>query len=114
MVNKSNNSEPTGTNSTKPPWIAGLFAGIFSSADGTWVPMSQLRRFSSVASWMFAFGTTSYGTFRLAERSDIFGHIGIVGLGILYVVLLCLAAATFCIFLRIGGQRFGVEKEKDD
>lgn len=93
--------------------MVGLFAGIFSSANGRWVPMSQLRRFSSVGAWMLAFGMTSYGTLRLAENSDLLRNIGVLGLVLFYFFSLFLAAASFCIFLRIGGRKFGVEKEND-
>ena len=98
----------------KHPWMAGLFAGIFSSADGTWVPMSQLRRFSSVASWMLAFSMTSFGILRLAEGSEALDNIGILCLLGLYLFSLALAAASFCAFLWIGGWRFGSNEDKKD
>ena len=59
------------------PRMTGLFAGIFSSADGTWVPMPQLRRFSSVGAWALSFGMTVYGVCWLVERSGVLNCIGV-------------------------------------
>lgn len=38
----------------------GLFAGLFSSADGSWIPMEQLRRMSATGAWMLFFGFVAY------------------------------------------------------
>ena len=98
----------------KQPWMVGLFAGIFSSSDGTWVPMSQLRRFSSVVAWMLAFGVTAYGMFWIiVEKSDALKDVDICGLSLLGVGVMVFAAGSFWLFLAIGGRKYGAEPDRD-
>ena len=94
----------------KTPWMAGLFAGIFSSSDGTWVPMSQLRRFSSVGAWIIFFLGSGYGVLRLSESSEKDFHYDPATLICLWVAVLVIAVVSFLAFLWIGGQPFGVEE----
>ena len=98
----------------KTPWMAGLFAGIFSSSAGDWVPMSQLRRFSSVGAWAIFFLSSSYGIFRLAESSVKCGQLDPLTFGGLWVLMFLVAVASFYVFLWIGGARFGVEKVDEE
>ena len=92
--------------------MAGLFAGIFSSANGTWVPMEQLRRFSSVGAWVWGFAVITYGIFWIAKKSKVLGLIGIWELLLLWVVMMILAGLSFGGFLYIGSRVFqGEEKE---
>ncbi|MDE0079979.1 MAG: hypothetical protein OXN90_20085, partial [Gemmatimonadota bacterium] len=92
-----------------------LLAGIFSSSDGTWVPMPQLRRFSSVGAWMVAFGMIAYGSLHSSEVSEFIKCYGIVSFFLLYFAV---ALGSYAGFLWIGGQQYGVEsvghKEKKD
>ena len=105
------NGDP-GTDVKTSPWMFGLFAGIFSSANGRWVPMSQLRRFSSVGAWMLSFGMIAYGTFSIVTPSDFLGRYGLFGLTVLCFGMVIVALLSFLLFLWIGGQKYGVE-EKD-
>ena len=102
----------TGSDLKKNPWMFGLLAGIFSSADGRWVPMSQLRRFSSVGAWMLCFGMIAYGTFSIVRPSHFLGRYGLFGLTVLCLGMVIVALLSFWLFLWIGGQKYGVE-EKD-
>ena len=97
----------------KQPWMAGLFAGIFSSASGTWIPMSQLRRFSSVGAWMLAFGMIAYGMFWSANKTGALKSLDICELSLLCIGAIGVAAGSFWLFLRIGGRKYGVEKDQD-
>ena len=97
------------SDSEKTPWMAGLFAGIFSSSDGTWVPMGQLRRFSSVGAWAVFFVSSGYGMFRLAERSVGWGKLDITTVGCVWLFVVLVAVASFWVFLEIGSREFGVE-----
>ena len=97
--------------SKKTPWMAGLFAGIFSSADGTWVPMEQLRRFSSVGAWVWGFGVSAYGIFRIAKNSGGVDCIGIWELLLLWIIMMILAGLSFWAFLWIGSSIFQGERK---
>ena len=92
----------------KTPWMFGILAGIFSSSDGTWVPMSQLRRFSSVGAWMLAFGMLAYGALHSSEVSNFIRHYGIVLFFLLYFAM---ALGSYVAFLWIGGQQYGKEEQ---
>ena len=99
-------------NQKKTPWMAGLFAGIFSSAAGDWVPMSQLRRFSSVGAWVVFFGSSSYGLFKFADFTYAPNYVDKALFVVLWLLNVVIAAASFPFFLWIGGKKFGVEKTK--
>ena len=98
------------SDSKKTPWMAGLFAGIFSSSDGTWVPMSQLRRFSSVGAWMIFFLGSGYGVLRLGGSSEKAFHYSPEVLGWIWIFVLAIAIVSFLAFLWIGALSFGVEE----
>ena len=104
------------TDSKKTPWMAGLFAGIFSSADGKWVPMEQLRRFSSVGAWIWAFGIIAYGIFWIVEKSKVLDRFDptlmnlILGIGLMTILMMIVAGSSFAGFLWIGGQEFKGER----
>ena len=97
-----------------PPRMTGLFAGILSAANGTWIPMPELRRMSSVAAWMLCFGSTTYLILRIAEKSSALSKVGPGHLLLLLLVLAVFALITFCLFLRIGCRQIGYEPTSDD
>ena len=78
----------------------GIFAGLFSSADGRWVPIQQLRRMSATAAWMLFYGFVAYAATK-AKIADPWGFLGIVVLGPL----------SFWLFLVIGGHAFAGERK---
>ena len=108
-------TDAKGTTSPKAPWMVGILAGIFSSSDGTWVPLPQLRRFSSVGAWMLAYGMLAYGALHSPEVSESIRCYGIVLFFLLYFAV---ALGSYAGFLWIGGQQYGVEsaghKEKKE
>lgn len=81
----------------------GIFAGLFSSADGSWVRMQQLRRMSAVAAWMLFFGFVAYGAIDagLVKQWGVWGLLGIVVLG----------PVSFWLFLWFGGRTFAGEQD---
>lgn len=97
------------------PRMTGLFAGIFSSASGTWVPMPQLRRFTSVGAWALFFGLVVYEVFWLVEESGVINRIGGSVSSLLWLLaktvgfLAATALVSFWLFLWIGGKKYGVE-----
>lgn len=82
----------------------GIFAGLFSSADGTWIPMWQLRRMSATAVWMLFFGFVACGVIEAGLLKEF---------GILWVLLgaLGFGLASYWFFLLIGGGVFGGERK---
>ena len=80
----------------------GIFAGLFSSANGRWVPIRQLRRMSATAAWMLFYGFLAYGAVDadLAKQWGLCGLLGIAALGPL----------SFWLFLFIGGHVFSGER----
>ena len=98
------------TNATKTPYLFGLFTGLFNAADGSWVLMPQLRRFSSVAAWMLCFGLASYGVFALARSFKTFDVWTVLGL---YVGTLLCGLGSFVLFLLIGDWWVGTKLFKE-
>ena len=74
----------------------GLFAGLFSSTNGTWIPMGQLRRMSSTAAWMLFYGFVAYGAIDAKDLAN-WALLGIIVLGpVSYAVFLLLGGLVYC------------------
>ena len=103
-------------NQARPPVLAGLFTGLISSTSGRWIPMAQLRRFTSTGSWMLAFGLSLYGISRLAEKSDALASVGILQIALLLSTVMIIAATSFWAFLFMGSREFkketGIEEKE--
>ena len=68
--------------------------------------MAQLRRFTSTGSWMFAFGLSLYGISRIAEKSGALTNVGILGIALLLIAIMAIAAGSFWVFLLFGSRKF--------
>ena len=74
----------------------GLFAGLFSSTSGTWIPMGQLRRMSATAAWMLFYGFVAYGANGTKDDLTTYAVAGILVLGpVSYVVFLALGGIVY-------------------
>ena len=104
-INQESTHMNNDTKQTKPRWMFGLFAGLFSSSTGTWVPMRQLVRFSSVAAWMLAYGMVAYGVFTVVEMKS-FPALSGIELVVGAAAMLVLAWGSFWGFLKCGGRKY--------
>lgn len=92
--------EPTKVEDKKPlERQIGLFAGLFSAADGGWIRMPQLRRISATGAWMVFYGFIAYGAVK--TKLDLCGLLGLSALGVV----------SYLLFLGIGGLVFPGEQE---
>ena len=80
----------------------GLFAGLLSSADGTWIPMGQLRRVSATAAWMLFFGFVGYA----AIQAEVVAHLGVLEFALGAFLF---AVASYAAFLVVGSVAFTSE-----
>lgn len=96
-----------------PSRMTGLFAGLLSSASGTWIPMPTLRRMSSVAAWMLFFALMAYFLVRAIPKTGI-SELGLCELLLSVLGALVFAAGSLALFLWIGCQQYGFEKTSDE
>ena len=77
--------------------------------------MEQLRRFSSVGAWIWAFGVSAYGIFRIVEKSKALDRLdtSLSGLFFLWFGMMVVAAVSFLVFLQIGGHNFECKRDSE-
>ena len=78
--------------------FSSVFAGLFSSPDGTWMPLRHLRRISATAAWMLFFGFVIYGVTVSGLAKD---------LGVLQVLVggIGFGPVSYGLFLWIGDRK---------
>ena len=83
----------------------GLFAGLLSSNNGTWIPMPQLRRVAATVAWVVFFCVVGYASSQVELASPI--QILVFAVGAFIV-----AAGSYAVFIAIGGRAFQSERQQ--